>query len=67
MTAVEAQWLRPHEAAAVLGVTTQTLAEWAGNGKIPAADVDETEGGQHYGHRRYRASRIQSLRAERAS
>jgi excisionase family DNA binding protein len=63
MTAVEAQWLRPHEAAAVLGVTTQTLAEWADNGKIPAADVDRTEGD----HRRYRASRIRSLRAERAS
>lgn len=49
--------LLPHEAAAVLGVTSKTLARWAAAGKVPCIT---TLGG----HRRFRVADIEVVRAK---
>lgn len=51
-------WLRPVQAAAVLGVSRQTLTRWANNGKLPSR---RTKGN----HRRYRESDVRALKGTR--
>lgn len=52
----ETSLVKPAEAAAILGVGTNTLASWASLGKIRCVLLPS-------GHRRYYAEEIHSLRA----
>lgn len=51
-------WLRPVQAAEVLGVDRVTLARWAKKGKLPSR---RTKGG----HRRYREPDVRALKGTR--
>ena len=50
----EGEFLRPQEAAAVLGVRAKTVSRWAEEGRLPAI---KTIGG----HRRFRRADVERL------
>ena len=53
------EWLTPAQAAAELGVTTQTLRNWAAAGRLVPQRIGTAS------HRRYHASQVAALVAER--
>jgi excisionase family DNA binding protein len=54
----ESDWLRPGQAAALLGVAQSTVRAWTEQGRLP---VFYTDGG----HRRYRRRDVERVRDER--
>lgn len=54
---VREEYMRPEEAAAVLGVSAKTVSRWASEGRLPAI---RTIGG----HRRFRRDDVEALRRE---